>query len=441
MKTCLLSFFSIAIFLLVFSCQREIFFDIVSEGVLIKDISNDCEVATKGNYIVDKKLDGSNNVKVKVHVTAKGSYSITTDTVNGYSFYAAGNFKDTGIVLVTLKGYGKPLVNGSDLFTIIYGDSNCHFLNKVSSGTNASFILQGAPNSCMIDTVSGAYVKGLSLDTTNEIAIVVDVSNPGFYEISTDTVNGYYFYASGTFSTSGAQMITLKGFGKPIHEGADEFTVKAGGSSCNFSNTVITTVTVSNNDHFPLTMSSYWDYTDLYYQGNIVTTIVIGENNKNGNVYKTVEEEISPGGPIILYYRKSGSDYYEYAAADKYTASFQYAKKIYDDLPFLKEGLSNNAQWHSKEYSDTASFGQIISLQYDYTCLNANATIAINGHAFANVYIIEMKPKIKGASNTYAYTGEKYTYYYAKGIGLIYYKKENLGTTNAELRLKDWQVN
>ncbi len=126
---------------------------------------------------------------------------------------------------------------------------------------------------------------------------------------------------------------------------------------------------------------------------------------------------------------------------DKYTSSFQYAQKIYDDLPFLKEGLNTSEQWHSKEYRDTASFGQLIGLQYDYFCLDANATIIVNGHAFANVYKIQMKPKIRGAGNTYAYTGEIYTYYYAKGVGLIYYKKEDRGNTNAELQIKDWQVN
>ncbi|HEY1872482.1 MAG TPA: hypothetical protein VGG71_15565, partial [Chitinophagaceae bacterium] len=119
----------------------------------------------------------------------------------------------------------------------------------------------------------------------------------------------------------------------------------------------------------------------------------------------------------------------------------EYAKKIYDDLPFLKEGLVTGQQWSSTEYKDTASFGQVILLRYDFMCLNANATVVINGHAFANVYEVQMKPNVASVSNPYHATGEVYLSYYAKGVGLIYYKETTLGNIYGEQQIKDWQVN
>jgi hypothetical protein len=441
-KTILFYSLSAAIIFLFFSCQKEIHFDFVSEGTLEKDLNNNCLGTVNGNYVIGKNLDADNYIEAHVHITARGSYSISTDTVNGYSFSASGDFKDTGSVLVKLTGHGKPNSVGSDQFNVAYKTSRCQVVVTVLNvSTTAAFTLQGSPGACMIDTVTGTYIQGYSLDTSNKIKIRVNVTIPGSYEILTDTVNGYSFSSSGTFLTTGIQTISLTGSGMPVNNGTDMFTVKAGSSICNFPVTVFTIVTVTNNDHFPLTMSSYWDYTDLYYHGNIITNIVIDTVTKNGNLYRSVMEEISPGGPVILYYRKTGINYFEYAAVDKYTSSFQYAKKIHDDLPFLTEGLRTGSSWQSKEYSDTASFGQVIGLQYDYSCLDAGNIVVINGHAFADVYKVQMKPKIKGASNIYAYTGEIYLYYYAKGIGLIYYKKINLGVDYGEWQIKDWQVN
>jgi hypothetical protein len=65
----------------------------------------------------------------------------------------------------------------------------------------------------------------------------------------------------------------------------------------------------------------------------------------------------------------------------------------------------------------------------------------LNGFAFTHVYKVEMRPRTKRAGNGYVDTGEIYTYYYARGIGLIYYKQTNLGSSTGELQIKGWQVN
>ena len=445
MKTRFFYFASVTVlFLLFFSCQKEISFENgqPSEGWLDKDLHNNCLPPTiKGSYSSGKKLDENNYIEVKVHVTAAGAYSISTDTVNGYFFKTTGNFKDTGFITVKLPGSGRPDNPGSNQFRMVYGTSDCEITITVLNGSSiASFTLQGAPGACMSDTIIGNYIKGLPLDTGNYVKIAVNVTVPGTYSISTNAVNGYGYSAAGTFTAKGPQTVYLASSGAPLNSGTDIFTVTAGASSCVFSVTVLTVVTTTNNDLFPLTMNSYWVYDDLYYQGSTVRTAIIDTAAFNGKSYKIMEKQISPGGPLLFYYRKSGSDYFEYAQIDKYTASVTYNKRIYDDLPFLKENLGAGDAWQSNEYSDTATFGQVINIQYDYVCLGADISTVINGKAFAHVYEIEMKPQIRAVDHGFNNTGEIYTYYYAKGIGLISYKETSLGSNYGRLEINNWQV-
>lgn len=444
MKTIVSIFFiTVAILLFLFSCQKEIHFDFVSEGELVRDAGNNCKsAAVNGSFISGNDLGENDQVNVEVHFTAIGSYTITTDTVDGYYFRAEGNTKDTGIVSVKLSGHGKPLNPGSDQFHIVYGKSVCTVSVTVLNGSNlASFALQGSPNSCIIDTVIGGYIKGVAADTSSHVNIEVDVTTPGVYSINTNTVNGYSFSGSGTFSSTGIQTVSLVASGTPVNAGADVFTVNAGSTTCTFSITVLTAVTATNNDLFPLTMSSFWNYDDLYYKGSTVKTIIIDTASRKGNLYTVMEEQISPGGPILHFYRRGSIEYYEYMAIDDYTGSVRYAKRIFDDILFLKENLSKGDTWETKEFTDTADFGQVIVLQYRFLCTDADVSAVVGSNAFSHVYKIEMQTWIRALNGPFGQANEHYTWYYAKGIGLIYYKKLNQSFTYGEWQIKNWQVN
>ena len=127
MKIILSTFFvTAAIFLFLFSCQKEIHFDLISEGELVRDANNYCKPAVvDGNFIAGNDLSENDRIEVEVHFTAIGSYAVATDTVNGYSFKAEGNTEDTGVVTIKLSGHGKPLNTGNDQFNIVYGASTC----------------------------------------------------------------------------------------------------------------------------------------------------------------------------------------------------------------------------------------------------------------------------------------------------------------------------
>src|SRR6187399_1921944 len=94
-----------------FSCQKELQWDIVSLGTLIKDVNNNClPVSVNGNYVADSSLGSNNTILVDVNVTGIGTYRIYTDTLNGYTFSATGTFENKGVHHVQLSGKGKPLM-------------------------------------------------------------------------------------------------------------------------------------------------------------------------------------------------------------------------------------------------------------------------------------------------------------------------------------------
>jgi hypothetical protein len=104
------------------------------------------------------------------------------------------------------------------------------------SPINSVFSFSGSPGNCSFATVSGSYLPGIALSTSNTVSIQVNVAKLGAYDISTTIVNGYYFSKKGTFSVAGIQTIVLTAIGTPIASRTDIFTPAADGiTGCTFS--------------------------------------------------------------------------------------------------------------------------------------------------------------------------------------------------------------
>lgn len=388
-------------------------------------------------------MGDTNFLEVEVNVVTPGSYFIRTDTVNGYSFKTTSNFFSSGNMKVRLPASGKPITAGSNQFTVFYDTSICSAtVNVLDTGkvlSPAVFKLNGAPGQCMNATVMGSFVQNSVLDTTAKVSIELDVSSPGTYSVNTNAVNGYNFSGSGIINAAGIQTVTLTANGKPVLTGTDTFRVTAGSSTCTFTVKVVTAVATTNADYFPLTTNSYWVYDDLFNVGDSIKRVINDSIQLAGRQYKVMEEIFQYGVSKKYLFRKVVTDYFEYAPVASYTVSVAYAQ-LENEIPILKENLATGDQWQSPEYSGTATFGQVIILQYMYSCLNANVTVTINGKTFVNVYKIEMRPRLKAVGGIYGYTNEIYTLYYAKGIGLVYLKKLTNGFTQAEMQIRNWQV-
>jgi hypothetical protein len=85
---------------------------------------------------------------------------------------------------------------------------------------------------CFPKDVKGIYLATTALTADNYIEVEVEVTSPGAYNISTDTVNGYSFKGSGNFATVGTNVIKLSGNGTPTAAGTNNFLITFDSTFC-----------------------------------------------------------------------------------------------------------------------------------------------------------------------------------------------------------------
>lgn len=83
--------------------------------------SLDCSsVNVNGTYAIGNPLNASNTITIDVLVNVIETYTISTNTANGYSFSGSGAFSSIGINTITLSGTGTPTTAQTDMFTITF---------------------------------------------------------------------------------------------------------------------------------------------------------------------------------------------------------------------------------------------------------------------------------------------------------------------------------
>ncbi|PAM92766.1 hypothetical protein B4N84_21790 [Flavobacterium sp. IR1] len=167
-------------------------------------------------------------------VSSPGSYDIST-TNNGVTFSAKGYFTSKGNHDVILHAKGTPIAHGFHTFTIS-GTATCSFGRSVnlSPAIVSSYSCNTANSGTM---VVGTAVSGITQ------TITATVTKIGAYSITTNTVNGVTFSASGTFSSTGYQDVILTATGTPIAIGFDKFTLNTT-PGCSFDRPTIDANTV-----------------------------------------------------------------------------------------------------------------------------------------------------------------------------------------------------
>jgi hypothetical protein len=219
----------------------------VSTGTLQTTITGSCTPATlHGLFKADSVLNSENYVDVMVNVSAPGSFTIKSDSVNGYSFKKSGTIS-AGISSVRLYAIGKPITTGVNNFTISYGATVCNFSVTVF-GANGGFgtalyTLGGSPGNCSVSSITGNYVTGLAMTANNKVEMTVNVNTPGTFIITGSTINGVRFDTVGTFNNPGVQNIFLKASGTPVAAGTFNYLVTNGATNCSFPVTYTTVIT------------------------------------------------------------------------------------------------------------------------------------------------------------------------------------------------------
>jgi len=151
-------------------------------------------------------------------------------------------------------------------------------LENSKTGTSSGSLQADATNECLPKTVQGVYVAGVSLGSTNFIEVDIDVDVIGSYFITTDTINGYYFNGSGSFSATGINTVKLSGKGKPLAQGGDFFTVDFDSTSCNVAVTVLP-ATAGAPAVFTL-QTSGTNCMDASVSGDYTKGVVLNSTNK-----------------------------------------------------------------------------------------------------------------------------------------------------------------
>ena len=244
MKYFRLSFLLFGLAILVTSCQKELSYEAgLGKGTLKKDASGEClPVSVNGTYKTDTLLRPIVNfVDIQVNVSEPGSYFMATDTVNGYSFSAAGVFAVQGLNTIRLIGAGKPLAAGFNMFTLKFDTSVCNFNVTVtgaggSGGGGSNMFTFECPSN---PTFFGTYQMGSST-SGDSVKINVTSSAGGSYSISTTTSNGVTFAGKTPLPASpNLQSVTLFASGTATAGGNFTYTMTATGvtSTCTFSQT------------------------------------------------------------------------------------------------------------------------------------------------------------------------------------------------------------
>lgn len=235
-------FIWLAVVMVIFlACQKETSFEGSNEpahGTLQSDVTGDCLPKTvNGAYSVGVPMVATTNtISVDVNITKTGTYTIGTDTVNGYFFRGTGIFTTLGINTITLRGNGTPFAAGVNNFVVSFDSSSCDIQITVSSPGAGTLV--GSPGSCAPITVNGSYSPGTSMGATNTAVVQTNITTAGNIFITTDTIAGIWFSYTGSLATGSNQPITLQANGAiPSGEptGTKTFTVKFGTSNCTFT--------------------------------------------------------------------------------------------------------------------------------------------------------------------------------------------------------------
>jgi hypothetical protein len=422
--------------ILLSACQKELDFgaDGISSGKLLKDLSNNCQPVTiNGLFKVDSVLTNNNYVDVQVDVSVKGTFDIKSDTVNGYSFSRTGSVVK-GINTIRLYASGKPIATGINIFTIKYGATTCSF--AINAITNpAIYTLGGSPATCTGFVLAGTYNTGIVLTAGNTVTVNVNVTTPGAYTISTNTVNGFFFSASGMFTTTGSQTVVLTANGTPAAAGNFNFSVSGSGNSCSFA-VACSSIPVANLDYIPQTSFSNWSSRVVGGTPSDTTYVQVNPNNYGiGGISYRIFEIKDQGVPTdSIFQRKNGGMYYQLYDGDY---------GIFDN-PFNKDGLildsslAVNASWTITLGNNTVG-GLPVSVKINCQIIEKNATATIAGNNYTN--IIKVKYSYVGNVGLGDIVFAEEERWYARGFGLIYDKINDVPvTTTTELETTRIQI-
>lgn len=425
---------------LLISCVKENSIEYTSPAKgSLQSTAGDClPKSVAGLFIANKALNDSNFIEVTIDVTTPGPYLVVTDSINGFYFRGTGHFPSTGMQKLRLQAIGKPVATGAFPVAISFDGRSCSVVVNVlpegSTGSGAVFTLESTAGNCAAFVPTGSYIKDTVLTNSNTVSVQVNVSVPGAYAVTTNTVNGYKFSASGNFTTTGSQTLVLAGSGKPLAAGTNLFSLTNASGSCSFSITVTATGgSTTSGQYFPLTQANWWTYDDGVDPNDSTKHLVSGTATFSGKTYERVIVTDVTGPLDTLYFRRDAatSTYFQSISTSEFSAFVQMPQSNIEFM-FLKDALNTNDTWNT-DFSATVS-GVPATLRLKFTVINANTNANVNGKAFTKVY--QLRSQVQVGMGGIFTDLQSADLFFAQGIGRI-----KLESPLGNELIRHWQVN
>ncbi len=354
----------------------------------------------------------------------------------------------TGELIVTITSLANNKIEGTfsgqakdsagNIVQILLGKFTSS-INLGSGTTVATGTLNATGTTCAPIQVSGTYTQGIALAGTNTVQVQVNVATAGTYSITTNTVNGVKFSASGSFTTTGVQNVILAGSGTPVDSAQFTYSVAFTSSTCDFQVRYLpgTPPPPPVGDYFPTTANSFWvyDYSDFQSQDTVMATVNSFAPVINGQTYTTFLEDLIPptGSNDSFYYRKAGGNYFE--ALDLYKYFQIIDEPVVIEYTFLKDNVPAGTKYQSAPFSVKIS-GIPVTGYIENTIVDKAATADVGGLTYNDVIKVKTEFFLTLLAGFPAVSQGFQERWYAKGIGLIY-----LDSNGQTLSLKRSQVN
>jgi len=177
-----------------------------------------------------------------------------------------------------------------------------------NTGGTSEFTLVASNSNCSDVVIEGYCNTGVALTNSNKVTIKVDVTKTGTWSMTTQTVDGFKFNGSGTFTTIGMQTIVLSGSGTPTDVGYIAFPITGGASDCTFFIPVIAPGTAPCNPADNTADFSSLNAFNFYFVAHEPTSsyggYTITGNGNGGDITLTF---IGPNAPTPGVYHVTGT--------------------------------------------------------------------------------------------------------------------------------------
>ncbi|HVX48794.1 MAG TPA: hypothetical protein VHB48_01505 [Chitinophagaceae bacterium] len=202
------------------ACQKEYSLEVnqnlAAEGTLLDTTTGECmKDSVVGTFYggVEPGRDTA-YILVNVTVTNPGTYSIFTNTQNGFYFSDSGYFSTTGLNVIKLKPVGVPIIPGATDFTVTFDSTVCGFTVYVQDSTGTGVGGGGITDPNQSDTAwkftgpSGTYHGSIDTAFTKTDSLGAFTLNIIGYNATSDSAWAVQVYFSGGQVATGSYSST-----------------------------------------------------------------------------------------------------------------------------------------------------------------------------------------------------------------------------------------